>query len=140
VIELRYDQDNYPKTWPKVNCPYRAERGDIAVRSVSEVRSAMDKIMAYEEQTFMPLMSEIQTLESVHHFLHNPAFKILSNSRVVNHYGQLLIAYLVKPDNLDALIVKIRASISKDEMPQMALSFFDKTVELIKLELASASV
>ncbi len=100
----------------------------------------MDKIMAYEEQTFMPLMSEIQTLESVHKFLHNPAFKILSNSRVVNYYGQLLIAYLVKPDNLDALIVKIRASISKDEMPQMALSFFDKTVELIKLELASASV
>jgi hypothetical protein len=138
-IDLYCAQDDTPKLWPEVDKLYPAGLGGIEVISVPEVKSAMDKIMAYEQKTLMSLVSNIQTLGQLHEFLSNPAFWFLLNSRFENYFGQLLTAYLAGVDNFDALIVEIRTSFSANCGDFTVLELFDKTVELIRLEQRTAS-
>jgi hypothetical protein len=132
-------RESYTIIWPDVEDPFRRDSNAINVNSVSEVKSAMDKIMLYEEQTFMPLWNQIQTLENVHTFLNTPGFEPLWKLLNGNQFAQLLIAYLAKVENLDSLIGKLRASLPDNPGAQWIHPIFEKTAELIQLEARNGS-
>jgi hypothetical protein len=140
TILISENQENYVNAWPKVNNPYRRDSCSISVNSVSDVKSGMNKIMLYEEQTFIPLWMQIKTLEDVHAFLNTPAFEPLWNLLNGNQFAQLLVAHLVKVENLDSLIVKVRKSLPNNAGEQWIHPLFEKTAALILLEFRTGSM
>jgi hypothetical protein len=111
------------------------------VDSVADVKSAMDKIMNYREQTFMPLWSQMETLEDVQQFVTAPAYEALWNTVPGNDVARLLLAYLTKADNFEELYIKLRAPLVENQVrsgnhPNVMrfVPEFDKIYELMKLE------
>jgi hypothetical protein len=142
-IYLIHDTEILAKIWPEVSIPngHRPETLTFDVKSVADVKSAMDKIMHYHEQTFMPLWSQMETMEDVQQFMTAPVYEALWNTVPGNDVAQLLLAYLTKADNFEELYIKLRAPLAESVVrsgnhPNVMshLQNFEKTYELMKLE------
>jgi hypothetical protein len=100
------------------------------IKKISEIRSLMIQITRYFEEAYFPVVDRITNLEHINAHIQRPdennPFGLSGASRMI----QLLIAYLVKSANVDALTKDIRNELT--EQHPFYLEYFERTLELIK--------
>lgn len=112
--------------------PYPKLRHIMGIRKVSEIKNTLNQITIHLEKSYFPVINKIINLEKIYAHIQtqdgdNP-FALIGESRTI----QLLLAYIVKVKDLEAVIDDIRSDLST--LPPVCTEWFENTLELIKLD------